>query len=518
MAGSVSSDERLAGRTLLPDRCGAAAALVGLAAGLLLAGLVGRLTALFEPGATPRVVIAGGLLCFALGPLLPDRLARFLARTRGGAAAERLTFRDDQALLWAVLALVALLAGLAVAVLPLWTPLVEAGYRWMEARFLWSDSSRAFVQLLAVVAITLPGGALTGMALGCAARLAGHGRIRCVSTLGWAVIGVGVALVVVRLLGRVDVRADGLCLAAAVPLLLASVSSTQQLGRSPGPAAPRVGLQPRSVPDLRDRYPALIRCTVVWLAASTAVVVVVWPHVASRWCGAVLPGGITTPVLLQVVALGLGMIVCERSGSSRSHSGGGLGVACVAGGMGMFVAAAAPLLWSGARADGLFPWIALMAAGLVCGFLMGFAVAYGHMSVLRRVGHRGAGSAWLFSVTLAAWAVAAFAFVRPITVAERPFVFMAACAVSLVGLGGVTIIHEPGYSLRTRRRRLAAVFASIALMIGVLPIAGRAWTARAANVRQTAHRPGDAAAPREPTEARALRAASVPQRTASLDR
>jgi hypothetical protein len=55
---------------------------------------------------------------------------------------------------------------------------------------------------------------------------------------------------------------------------------------------------------------------------------------------------------------------------------------------------------------------------------------------------------------------------------------MAACAVSLAALGGSIIIHEPAYSARTRRRRLAGVFASIVLMIGALPAAGRQWAAQ----------------------------------------
>ena len=174
-------------------------------------------------------------------------------------------------------------------------------------------------------------------------------------------------------------------------------------------------------------------------------------------------------------------MVCGRSGTSRSHSAGGLGVACAAGGVGVAVAVSVSALWFGQRTDCGSLRLVLLSAGAVCGFLLGFALAYGHRAVLSRVGHRETGYASLLSSTLAAWGLVALVAPlagHPGAGGGRAYVLMAGCAVSLVALGGVTIIHEPTYSARTRRRRLAAVFASIVLMIGVLPAAGRQWAAQ----------------------------------------
>lgn len=458
------------------DRCAAVAVLVGVGVCLLMAGLIGRLGALFGPIGAPRVVVAGGLLCLALGPLVPHRLARFVAPARQGAAAEPWAGARDEALLWAVLAVVALLSGLAIVVLPIWTPAVESGYRWVVVRFLWSGSSLTVVQLLAVVVLTLPGLALAGMTLSCACRLAGGEGAWCVSPLGWAMVGVGVGLGLLQWSGKLGLPGDAASLVAAVPMLLAAVVSAGRLGPRGVMDAPSGWPAPASVPDLSDRHPVLIRLSVVWLAASTGAVVAIWPHVAGRWWGGTMPGGPTMPVLLQAVTAGVGVMVCQRFSSSRSHSAGGLGVACAAGGVGVAVAASVPAL----RVGGAFLRIGLVSAGAVCGFVMGFALAYGHMAILRRVGHRATGNASLLSATLAAWGVAAFLAHQPNATAVRAYVLMAACAVSLVALGGVTIIHEPTYSARTRRRRLVAVLASIAVMTGVLPMAGRQWAAQTA--------------------------------------
>lgn len=479
---------KLPGDTELPARaadrsrgCCAVALLSGVGSCLVMGGLAGRLETLFGTLGTSSVVVAGGLFCLAVGPLLPHQLARIAGAGGRGIGPQRQSATRDEVLVWAVLAVVALLAGLVIAVLPLWTSVVESGYRWVQGRFLWPHWPLLAVQLLAVVVVALPGLALAGTTLSCACRLAGRERAWGVTPLGWSLVGGGVGLGLVPWLGKLGLPADAVCLAGAVPMLFAAVVSARRLGPGAEVAPARSGSTLVPVPDLRDRHPALIRFCVLWVAASGAAVVLAWPHVTGRWCGGLSAGGGVLPALLQVVAAGVGVMVCGRSGTSRSHSAGGLGVACAASGVGVAVAASVSALWFGQRSGSGSLRLVLLSAGAVCGFLLGFALAYGHRAVLSRVGHRESGYASLLSSTLAAWGLAAL--VLPLVghsgrSSGGGYVLMAACAVSLVALGGVIIIHEPAYSVRTRRRRLAGVFASIVLMIGVLPAAGRQWAAQ----------------------------------------
>jgi hypothetical protein len=174
------------------------------------------------------------------------------------------------------------------------------------------------------------------------------------------------------------------------------------------------------------------------------------------------------------------------------------------------VAASVPLLGFGGAVGDAFSRIGLVSAGAVCGFLMGFALAYGHMAILRRVGHQATGNALLLSATLAAWGVVAFVAQQPDVTAVHAYVLMAACAVSLVALGGVTIIHEPTYSVRTRRRRLAAVLASITVMTGVLPMAGRRWAVQTAGERPVVIHPAEPGAQVAAAETSVQAAATIP--------
>jgi hypothetical protein len=298
--------------------------------------------------------------------------------------------------------------------------------------------------------------------------------------LGWAILGVALGLGLLQSLTRLGLNADAISLAAAVPLLLAAVVAVRRLGDGHSADGRRDRLTSTAVPGVRDRYPGLIRLAVIWTAASTAAVVVLWPHLAGAWHGETISGGPTTPVLLQAAAIGVAIVVCERSGKSRSYSGGGLGVACAAGGVGVAVAISAPALGYAVPAEAPASWLALLSACTVAGFSTGFALAYGHLAVLCRLGSQATGGAGLLSATLATWGAVVFCLLQRHGTDRGSYVLAAAVAVSLVALGGVTIIHEPTYSARTRRRRLGAVFLCVALMIGVLPVAGRRWLAHAA--------------------------------------
>ena len=154
------------------DRSSLVAALMGLGACLLTGGLVARFGVLFETADAHRIGVSGALFCLALGSLLPHRLAALLGGRRRGDSADGLATGRDQVLLWAVLAIVALLSGLCTALLPAWAPLAESGYRWALARFLWPQWSLPFLQLFAVVLLSVTPLALAGVTLSCVCRAA----------------------------------------------------------------------------------------------------------------------------------------------------------------------------------------------------------------------------------------------------------------------------------------------------------------------------------------------------------
>ena len=473
-----------AGEGMFQDRpapfgvAGLAALLMGSGACLLLTGLTERFEVLFATAGIGRLVTAAGVFSVAIGSLVPQRAAEYLGRRWRGSPFEQGFIQDDVPLLWTVLALVSLLSGLAVAAVPLALALLEGGYDWVLERFLWSPRSLTSLQLLTVVSATLPGLVLLGLALSCTCRLACRACRWRVLPLGWALVGVGIGSGLIDVLLGMGAAIEVLTTAAALPVLVVALLSARQMGRTgsfaEGAARSRAAVS-CDLPDVRDRWPLLIRLSVAWVAASTAVVVVVWVEVWRRWSG-VTGSGMGAALMCLPAMVGAGVVLCERSRPSRSYSAGGLGVACAVSGVGLAAWCSLPALWLTGGSGAVVPASVLLLAGGLSALSMGYALAYGHRMVLGRVGSRAAGGGALLFLSLAAAAVVVLLIGRPSAGAKSSYTTLAAMALSLLALGGTAIIHEPAYSPRTRRWRLAAVFASIGLMFYFLPIAGRRWS------------------------------------------
>lgn len=474
-------DKTQAGQGMFQDRpallgvAGLAALLMGSGACLLLTGLTKRFEVLFATGGIGRLVTAAGLFSVAIGSLIPQRAAEYLGRRWRGKPFEQGLIQDDIPLLWTVLALVSLLSGLAVAAVPLALALLEGAYDWALGRFLWSPRSLTSLQLLTVVSAVLPGLALLGLGLSCTCRLACRACRWRVLPLGWALVGAGIGSGLIDALLGMGAPTDVLTTAAALPVLVVALLSARQMGGlAEGRARSREAVS-RDLPDVRDRWPLLIRLSVAWVAASTAVVVVVWVEVWHRWSGAT-GSGVDAALMCLPAMVGAGVVLCERSRTSRLYSAGGSGVVCAVSGVGLAVWCSLPALWLTGGSGTVVPASVLLLAGGLSALLMGYALAYGHRMVLSRVGSRAAGGGALLFLSLAAAAVVLLLIGRSSAGAKSGYATLAAMALSLAALGGATIIHEPTCSPRTRRWRLAAVFASIGLMVFFLPIAGRCWS------------------------------------------
>ena len=367
--------------------CSLGALLAGLAVSLLLSGLADAFVGLFGAIGGHRVLVAGALICLAVGPLIPLRVAALLRLSR---PVLRGTARGDIPLMWTTLAVFSLLAGLGSALMPLWLPMLQQAGAWCLGRFLWTPRVLAVVQLAVVSVCLVPVMTPLGIALSCLHRLAAPDHGWNVAPLGWALVGAGLGATLSGAMERAGYPAGTVALAAAVPMLLLAVLAAHRAGsRSASDSGATTAL---ALPDLRDDSPTFIRLATAWLTAATAMVVVVWPEVWGQWYGPAMSDRALTPAIM-IAMTGVGLVVCERSKRSRSPSIGGLGLACVLSGVGVAAAAALPACWSSAGSAGPeLDWVPV-AAGSVAAVLMGYTAAYGQLAVLCRVGSRAASGA-----------------------------------------------------------------------------------------------------------------------------
>ena len=149
---------------------------------------------------------------------------------------------------------------------------------------------------------------------------------------------------------------------------------------------------------------------------------------------------------------------------------GGFGMACAAAGI---IVAAGVMAWiKGPRASGVgLVVISGSAAGSV-----GYAIAYGRQALLSRVGSRSLEGATILAQSLACAALTVWMgapFARDYFGDHAAMILL---ALSLLALGGILVIHEPGKSARVRRVRVCVVFAPIAAMIILFLLAPGWWT------------------------------------------
>ncbi|MCH7814335.1 MAG: hypothetical protein IID40_09985 [Planctomycetes bacterium] len=459
-AGTASRPTRVA----RADLSCLAGLLLALGVGLVLAAVARRCGDLFGPLRGWRIAASAGLCCLALGALAPQRAAEYLGRRQRGDGPIGLGRGDDLRLLWSLQGLVCLLAGVALAVVPFTLSLLEWVYVWLRGEFLWSSRPRFALEWGLTAMVLFPALSLPGLALSCTCRLAGDRQRWRVGPMGWALVGVGLGLGISVLLDRRGWGGSASAPLAAVPVLLVSVISAQSLGSRSHRARDGHEAHPLPlVPERRDRWPVLMRGSAAWLAAASAALPVIWLNAVGHWSW---PGGAAGGLVLMLVpsAIGLGLLLGERSKSSAAPSVAGLGLACAAAGLVLAAAMAAPAAWQVCGWSARIPTGVLVAAGCVAGLAIGYALAYAHLAVLCRVGSRSVGGVGLLALSLAtASAVLLLVGSEPAS-GKSTYATAAAIALSLLGLGGIHIIHEPDYAPHTRRQRLVAVFTAVVVL------------------------------------------------------
>ncbi|MFQ5491253.1 MAG: hypothetical protein ACE5GE_11065, partial [Phycisphaerae bacterium] len=304
-------------------------------------------------------------------------------------------------------------------------------------------------------------------------RLAAADCSWSLAPLGWALLGAVGGLWVCGLAFANGLSGQGMIMGSSIPVLLVAALAGHRTGHGhrPTPDPPSVDAV---LPDLRDRSPWLLRFIASWLGVATAILILTWQQIVRAVQPG--PGSAEAAAAVLVVAAGGGLLFGERTKAARWPSLGGLGLAATLTGVVVAAGAALPIVHLSAGFDGDSPaWLASLGVGAAGAALGGFSFAYGHLAVICRVGSRPATGAALLATALAGCAVALLALPDDGPGQRGGFVQLAILALSLAAAGGLAVIHEPDYSARTRRWRLATVAGCVAVMLYGLPLAGRRW-------------------------------------------
>lgn len=443
------------------------AALIGASLGLLTAGVLARMHPVHDPAlAQPSGLLAGLLAALAAGIAVPQRVAWWIGvrtwrRVAGRAdeqAADRAAGASDHDVQRLIFAIVALVGGAATALAPILCRFALAAHDFLETQFLWTRASSAVLVIALGFAIGLLPLSLLGLAASCAHRMASARTRWEPAASGALLIGAGIGGSAGWWVAMERAMPEAAMLAGALPALAAAL--LVGAGRA-DKAAPSLSSTYQSVTELptrRDRWPRLLRWGIVAVAACGAWMLALSTRAASGvQAAAVVCGGL--------VLLGTGWWLGDRIARRREGSIGSFGVACAAAG----AACAAAML---TRTHGtVAPFSTSAALTALSLGAVGFALCCGNEALLVRAASRSAAGTVVLTRQIVAgglvWALGAPLSVVLLGSATAA----AACALSLLALGGVLVIHEPEYAPRSRRNRLLFVFAAVAAMIGLAPAA-----------------------------------------------
>lgn len=488
-ATSPPDDDVLRWTSRTSVTCAFTSLLLGLTTGMVLASLTGRLREAFSTTAPSgpvdgNTVLAVALLLLAAGVRAPHRLAlwistrawrRFVTRGEVSSTTGVLlgTSDTDRSLHWMVLSVIALAAGILTGMLPLSMRVGVAFAGWMQDHFLWSTLSLGVLQVLTVqVAAALPLGAM-GLALACIHRVSRRDGRWEPQTSGWLLVGAGVGAWAASVFTPASAHPDLLLMAAALPALVA-VLVTAVAGLSGTESANQPEPTTTPLPAWSDRWPTLLRASIVAVAGGGAGVIAVWLH---EMAGAGVHGG-SAPGC-AVMAMGVGMLAGCHIRRTALRSVSGFGVACAVAGMVLAAFAMGLNRISGHTGTG--------GITLACGSLLaiGFATAYGWQVLMNRIGGRANNAGNVLAYALACAAMTIWIGVPLAQHLLGTPATLVTISLSLLALGGTLIIHEPKYSPRTRRARLCTVFASIATMILMAWLTPHWWGRRTSSTSKT---------------------------------
>ena len=392
----------------------------------------------------PRAVVATGLVALALGVSVPQRMVLRIFTTLWSAVTRRSEVHaqtpsdpsPDRTVHWSIVCVLLLGAGVGALLMPISSRCGVAVRIWLEQEFMWPAPTNLLMDGLVAFAVSITPLFLLGVAL-CGLHHLGspaeqwNARATC-----WTLIGGGSMLALWPHAFLASVSANLLLVAAALPILFIPLLVAFPGGIEPSATA-RTSVAAASPPTERDRWPGLLRSAIVAVGGGGACVACVWSESLKAH-----GGGGEWVWGVAVLAFACGMSAASRWDQLPTRSIAGFGITNAL--VGLLTAAGPPML------------------GLVA---IGYAVGYGRGLLWARVANRAAaGAAELTrfflcnSLTVAVTCPLAIHFFG-----HRATLQMV--ALSLIGLGGTLVIHDPGHVPRVRHRRVVAVFASLGLMI-----------------------------------------------------
>ena len=447
------------------------AMMLGLATAMVVVGLSARFAVVFaDTGGPPSAVVSAAMFALAVGVRVPHRFAvsvcaaawrRFVRKGTTSELAGALIHHaaPDRALYWLVLAVIALAAGVAIAFLPFSVSTVSTFYQWMNEHFLWSSVPLALLQTFTAFAAGVIPLAVLGLSISCAHHLCCRFAQWEADATAWVLLGAAGGTILAAQAIGVKTSADPFLIAAALPVLLVSIAAAF-LGTSGEQSILRsVDPPPAALPLWSDRWPTLLRASIVAVGGGSACAAYVWIDPPTQNSSSVILSAAKNLPASLLIAFAVGLLGGARMNHPNRRTIGGFGAACNVAGVMVAIGAVARSLSSGSTDVAVF----ILAIAALVG--IGFATAYGRQTLLIRVASRSSAGAVELGrllvcagMTLLVGAPLAVHFFGPTAT-------LIMLAVSLVALGGTLVIHDPVGSPQTRRIRLASLFVSMGMML-----------------------------------------------------
>ena len=443
-----------------------AALLIGVSITLITAGLAVRLHHSLAPQPPAAdTMVAAVLFALAVGVRAPQRWTyryavaawrRFAQNARPLLNLSPLMDPSpvDRPLCWTLLAIMALVGGVAAALTPAIVSVLARLYWWLHGHFVWSAAPLAVVHLLvAFVACLVPCAAM-GLSIAALHALWRPRKQWDLRAAAYVLFGAASACVILAPTESANLRADPILLAASLPLLIVALIAAAT-GSSEGSKAPAESSLPGPAPPVSvDCWPALLRASIVGVGGGSVCAMIVW----SRQQLAVGANGFMLTAA-SLAALAIGVMVEHAARRNTVRSIGGFGVACAVAGIAVAFGALTLLRESSISTP---PEMFLAAPAIAA---IGYCVSYGREVLMARVARRSAVSALMLARLLICAGATVWLTAPPAIRLLGDPAALILLAISFLALGGILIIHEPNYVPVARRIRLAAVFSSIALLM-----------------------------------------------------
>lgn len=455
------------------------AGLLGVSVVWCILGLIARFEFMFADSATKGRLVTGSvvgmaLLSLAVGVRVPHQFAAWLGVhawrrfAPGGRATELSNIAvspspSDRSLHWLVLSVIAFAAGLLTGAMPVALHTAKLMYAWLHLHFVWSLGPLAVMELgLIGLAGLLPFAAL-GLAMACVHHLrCPWGRWDPRPT-AWLLFGAALGSISFRLLDERFGASGWVSAVASLPVLCVALLTAMTTSSGVSDYLQTGTDSALILPGRSDRWPRLMRAATVAVGSGGAFTLAIWLVLLSSDSGSV-----SWDVAMLLCAAGLGVMGGCAISTRAGQTMGAYGTVCTVAGLAVAVGAigyAGSFVSSGGGEAALNLLRGRRAVAMGSVVALGFAAAWGRKVLFDQVANRSSVGATVMSRM---FRVSALLVWIGVPFAGRLVGYprcLVGVGVLMLALGGALIIHEPGYSPRARRFRLAMVFASIGLMV-----------------------------------------------------